>query len=296
MLNTEMASARYRALDTWDSAEILSALLEGQLNAVAAVRPALPALAAAAAAMLERLQDEHSRLVYIGAGASGHLALQDGMEMAPTFGWPAARLVLLMAGGDAARLSPDGSQEDDAGGGAAAIEAHDIGPADVIIAVAASGGTAYTVAALAAAKRRGALTVGIANNPDTELLRAADYPILLDTGPEVIVGSTRLNAGTAQKAALGLLSSLIMTKLGHVLDGFMVNLVVDNAKLRKRALCTLTAITGAGREAALAALDRCGGRVKNAVLVLKGLSVQQAEQVLQTERGRLRDALAHAPR
>ena len=291
MLHTEIASPRYRALDTWDDADILTALLEGQLNAIAAVRAALPQLQQAAAAIVARLQNPRSRLVYIGAGASGHLALQDGMEMPTTYGWSAERLVLLMAGGDAARLSPDGSREDDASGGAEAIDLHAIGADDVIIAVAASGGTPYTVAALQAAGRRGALTIGIANNPDTALLRAADYPILLATGPEVIAGSTRLNAGTAQKAALGMLSTLVMVKLGHVIDGFMVNMTVDNAKLRERAVSILTAITDCDRAAALTALDHCQGQIKPAALVVQGLSFEQAQNLLQQTHGRLREAL-----
>ena len=117
MLATEIHSSRYYGLDTWANHEILNALLEGQLNALAAVRSALPALQGAAAAMMKQLQNETSRLVYVGAGASGHLALQDGMEMPQTFGWPGQRLLLLMAGGDAARLAADGIQEDSADSG-----------------------------------------------------------------------------------------------------------------------------------------------------------------------------------
>lgn len=292
MLRTEIASPRYRGLDTWDDEDILATLLDGQLNAVAAVRGALDQLQRAAAGMITRLQDERSRLFYVGAGVSGHLALQDGMEMTPTFGWPATRLVLLMAGGDAARLAPLGGCEDDAAGGVADMERHAAGPADVVVAVAASGGTAYTVGAARAACARGALVVGIANNPGTELLQVAEHPILLDTGPEVVAGSTRLGAGTAQKAALGLLSSLVMIKLGRVVDGCMVDMVVENAKLRERAVRMLITITGSERSAVLAALDCCEGQVKQAALVLAGLSRQQAQETLQQEHGRLRPALA----
>lgn len=291
MLNTEIASPRYRGLDTWDSADILAALLDGQLNAVAAVRPALPALGQAAEAMAARLRNENSRLVYVGAGLSGHLAYQDGLEMPQTYGWPTARLILLMAGGGKARLEPLGGAEDNAEAGTQEMMAHGVGPADVVIAVAASGETAYTVTALKAARGQGALTVGIANNPHTPLLGVAEYPILLDTGPEVIAGSTRMNAGTAQKAALGMLSTLVMVKLGHVIDGYMVNMTVDNAKLRARAARMLTAITRADRDAALAAFDRCKGQVKLAALVLNGLSPTEAEQALAEAGGVLRIAL-----
>ena len=293
MPTTETASPRYHGLDLWSDDDILQALLEGQLNAIATVRMALPALQQAAQALYTRLQDERSRVVYIGAGASGHLALQDGMEMTPTFGWPAQRLVLLMAGGDAARLQAGGTYEDDAAAAQEELTAHDVNSQDAVIAVAASGTTAYTVAAVRLARERGALTIGIANNPATELLQYAEYPVLLDTGPEVIAGSTRLNAGTAQKAALGLLSTLVMTRLGHVLDGYMINMTVDNAKLRERAVKILIALSHCQRDEALTALARCQNRVKPAVLVLHGMDPSQAERLLQEHQGRLRQALKH---
>jgi len=292
---TEVASLRYRGLDLWDDASILDALLEGQFRAIGAVQAARTAVQHAAGALVERLLDEQSRLVYVGAGVSGHLALMDGMEMNPTFGWPPSRLVLLMAGGDAARLAPIGGPEDDADAGIRDIGANAVGPVDAMIAVAASGTTAYTLAAVEAAKARGALTVGIANNADTPLLRAVQHPVLLDTGPEVIAGSTRLNAGTAQKAALGLLSTLVMTRLGHVVDGFMVGVTADNAKLRERAAAILVAITGSDIEAARGALERCAWRVKPAALVVHGLSTDEADTLLRQSGGRLREALAQLP-
>ena len=138
------------------------------------------------------------------------------------------------------------------------------------------------------------MTIGIANNPDTALLQLADHPVLLDTGPEVIAGSTRLNAGTAQKAALGMLSSLVMTRLGHVVDGLMVNMTADNAKLRDRAVTILMTLTGCQHDAALAALAGCQGQIKLAALVLNGLSIERARTLLQQHGGRLRDALTAA--
>lgn len=291
MLSTERHSARYRGLDTWDSSEILAALHDGQLAAIASVRAALPALERAANDVVARLQEARGRLVYVGAGASGHLALQDGLEMPGTFGWPANRLVLLMAGAGSSMETLDNGREDDADAGANAIAEQAIAKLDVVIAVAASGGTPYTVAALNAARQRDALTIGIANNPNTALLQAAEHPVLLDTGPEVVAGSTRLNAGTAQKAALGMLSTLIMTRLGHVVDGLMVNMSPDNAKLRERALAMLVTLTDCERDEARNALERCAGQVKAAVLVLNGQTTDQAKALLEDTRGRLRDAL-----
>lgn len=289
MATTETASPRYRGLDTWDDPTLLDALLESQLAAVAAVRAALPTLAAAAGAMVARLH-QGGRLIYVGAGASGLLALQDGLELPQTFGWPRARLVLLLAGGQ--DLHSLGGAEDDAETARDAIAALALQAADVVLGVAASGSTPYTVAALEAAGQRGALTVGIANNPDRPLLKAAARPVLLDTGPEAIAGSTRMKAGTAQKAALNLLSTLIMTRLGHVHDTYMVDMVIDNAKLRERGLAMLTTITGRGREEAAAALARCQDRIKPAVLVLHGLEPAAAERLLTATQGSLRAALA----
>jgi N-acetylmuramic acid 6-phosphate etherase len=270
---------------------ILEAFWEGQLASIAAIHAALPALERAGAAIIERLQ-RGGRLVYVGAGASGQLALQDGLELPQTFGWPTERLVVLLAGGDLARHASLGGAEDDAAAGRQDLAATGVTSADVVIGVAASGTTPYTVAAMQVARDRLALTVGIANNADTALLNAAEHPILLDTGAEVIAGSTRMNAGTAQKAALNLLSSLVMIKLGHVFDGYMIDLHIDNAKLRERGLQVLTSITAKSREEADAALTRCQGRLKPAVLVLHGLSPTAAEQLLQETAGSLRTALS----
>ncbi len=292
MLETEAASARYRGLDAWSGREILEALWEGQAAAVAAVRAALPALERAAEVAAARLRSAEGRLVYAGAGCAGQLALLDALELAPTFGWPPARLAVLLAGGLPTGLAANGGPEDDAGVGRRELEALAVGAADVVIGVAASGTTPYTLAVLEAARARGALTVALASNPGTPLLEAAEHPVLLDTGAEVVAGSTRLKAGTAQRAALGLLSTLLMTRLGRVFDGHMVDMHIDNAKLRSRGLRVLEAIAGCDRAAAEAALARTGDRVKPAVLVLRGLAPDVAERLLAEAGGSLRTALA----
>jgi N-acetylmuramic acid 6-phosphate etherase len=288
---TETISPRYRGLDVWKDEDVLEAMWEGQARAIAAVRRALPSIGWAARSMAERLGDA-GRIIYVGAGTSGRLAALDGAELAPTFGWPESRTKFLLAQGPVLTAAASSFNEDDAPRGRIEMLALEPTSADAVIAVAASGTTPYTRAAALAASEKGALVIAIANNADAPLFQQADVPILLDTGAEIISGSTRMNAGTAQKSALNLLSSLLMIRLGHVYDGLMVNLNVSNEKLRQRALAILMRITGCAREAAAAALDACGGQVKPAALVIKGLSAHEAAEALAKSGGNLRAALA----
>ncbi|MFO0989435.1 MAG: N-acetylmuramic acid 6-phosphate etherase [Alphaproteobacteria bacterium] len=288
---TETISPRYRGLDVWKDDDILEAMWEGQARAIAAVRRALPSIGWAARSMAERL-GVAGRIIYVGAGTSGRLAALDGAELAPTFGWPEARTVFLLAQGPVLSAAASSANEDDAPRGRSEMLALAPGPEDAVVAVAASGTTPYTRAAALAAAEQGALVIAIANNADAPLFQQADVPILLDTGAEIIGGSTRMNAGTAQKSALNLLSSLLIVRLGHVYDGLLVNLNVSNEKLRQRALAILMRMPGCAREAAAAALDACGGRVKPAVLVIKGSSASEAAKVLARSGGNLRTALA----
>jgi len=290
-LDTERVSPRYRDIDLWDPADILEALIEGQFVAVAAVRAVRPALERAARAMEPRLKDG-GRLVYAGAGTSGRLAVQDGAELMPTFSWPDDRLLLLIAGGNEALLRSVEGAEDQFEHAAQLVRSHDIGPADALIAVAASGSTPFTLACLREAKERGALTVGIANNPETPLLNEADCPILLATGSEPIAGSTRMKAGTAQRIALNLLSSLIMIRLGRVYGGLMVDVQAANAKLARRSQSMLRHLTGRSSDEIRAALAAADGSVKLAALVLKGCDLADARAVLDGAGGQLRVALA----
>jgi N-acetylmuramic acid 6-phosphate etherase len=288
---TETISPRYRGLDVWKDEEVLEAMWEGQARAIAAVRRALPAIGWAARSMAERL-GAAGRIIYVGAGTSGRLAALDGAELAPTFGWPEQRTVFLLAQGPVLTAAASSTNEDDAPRGREAMLALAPRHEDAVIAVAASGTTPFTRAAALAASEKGALVIAIANNADAPLFQQADVPILLDTGAEIISGSTRMNAGTAQKSALNLLSSLLMIRLGHVYDGLMVNLNVSNEKLRHRAHAILMRITGCTRDAAADALDQCQGQVKPAVLVIKGLSPAQAGDALARSGGNLRTALA----
>lgn len=287
IVKTESASPRYKNLDTWEPGEILEALLERQLVAVAAVRAVRREIEAAALAAARRL-GRGGRLAYAGAGTSGRLAVQDGTELPPTYGWPRSRLIYLLAGGEKALLSSVEGAEDDATAGREAASALDAN--DVLVGVAASGRTPYTLAAIEEARSRGALTIGIANNPNTPLLEAAEHAILLDTGPEVVAGSTRMAAGTAQKVALNLFSTLVMIRLGRVYGNRMVEVELTNKKLWRRGVAMLRELTGAARAEAERALGEAQGRVSLAVLLLRGMSLEEARRRL-GEAGSLRGAL-----
>jgi N-acetylmuramic acid 6-phosphate etherase len=291
-MSTERSSPRYWSIDAWHAEDIAESIVESQFAAVAAVMAARKEIAAAVVAMHARLQ-RRGRLIYVGAGTSGRLAVQDGAELAPTFGWPDERLVLILAGGEKALLRSVEGAEDDAKEGARLIGLHDVGADDVLIAIAASGTTRFTLACLREAKRRGALTLGIANNRASPLLDEADQPIFLDTGAEPIAGSTRLKAGTAQKVALNTLSSSLMILLGKVHRGLMVDVRAANEKLVKRSEDILIQLTGRNREDARDALSRADGSVKIAFLLLNGCDLESAKQLLNNTDGQLESALRH---
>lgn len=287
---TESVDPRFADLDAWPPGAALTAMWEGQLAAVAAVGPALPAIERAAAAALPLLA-AGGRLAYAGAGTSGRLGVQDGAELTPTFDWPADRVVLLMAGGEAAFTTAIENAEDDREAARAAVTRHGLGHGDVLLAIAASGGTPYTLAAIEAARAAGALTIAVINS-EGPMAAAAEHVLLARTAPEVLAGSTRMKAGTAQKIMLNLFSTLLMLGLGRVHRGLMVDMLARNAKLRARARRMLHHLTGADEAAIEAALTATGGRVKPAVLVLAGVPAQHATELLARHRGHLRAALA----
>lgn len=290
-MNTERPSPRYSEIDSWDPGDALEAMIDGQFAAVAAVRGARGAIEQAAKGMEARLR-YRGRLIYVGAGTSGRLAAQDGAELMPTFSWPRERLVLIMAGGEPAFTQSVEGAEDQVDQAIQLIRDHKADSKDVLIAVAASGTTPFTVACLREAKRAGALTVGIANNRGTPLLKEADHPIWLDTGSEPIAGSTRLVAGTAQKVTLNLLSSLLMIQLGRVYDGLMVDVQATNEKLMRRSEDMVMRLAGGTREEARETLGRARGSVKLAVLMSRGCDLNAATDLLERGGGQLRKALA----
>ena len=288
---TESVDQRYRGLDTWDDATILGALLDGQKRALAAVEAAIPALSKAAGLVADALS-RGGRLIYLGAGSPALISLGDALELPQTFGIPRDRIELILAGGASITQNLAGPSEDDRDLGAREMIAANVGPNDCVVAVSASGSTPYTVAGLVAAHERGAATVAVAGNAGAPLFSVADAEVLLDVGPEVISGSTRMGAGTAQKAALNMLSTLVGVRLGHVHDNFMVNVNADNEKLRKRSERMVSAITGSTGDVAAAALVDSAGAVKPAILIAAGASPDEARRLLGQHGGVVRDALA----
>lgn len=290
-MSTETVDPRFIDLDRWPSERAVEAMLEGQLAAIAAIHSQVRGIADAADAAGARLR-HGGRLVYVGAGTSGRIAVQDGVELFPTYNWPQERLAFLMAGGLDALTKSAERAEDDADGARSSIGAMAIGSEDVVIGVAASGRTPFTVAAITAARAAGALTIGIANNADTPLLAAAEHAIAIVTGSEIVAGSTRMKAGTAQKAVLNMLSTTTMLRCGLVYRGMMVNMRVSNDKLHRRGLEMIRDIAGVTEDKAGAALDLAGLEIKRGVLIAMGADRDQAIQFLQDAGDDLHDAVA----
>jgi N-acetylmuramic acid 6-phosphate etherase len=292
MLKTETPAQDHAQLDQYPTTELVNVLVDDQINAVNAVRAAAASIAAAVTAALPRVE-AGGRLIYVGAGTSGRLGVLDSVELYPTFSWPHGRAMALIAGGtDAMFVAVEGA-EDDLDQGAADIRSVEVGPDDVVLLIAASGGTPYVLGALRAAREAGALTIGFANNTDAPVAHEAEIGVTLDTGSEVISGSTRLKAGTSQKIALNTFSSALMVRLNKVYGNLMVDLKATNAKLVRRAIRLTTFATGADEAAARAVLEQCGFHVKVAIVALsKKVSVEQARALLETARGSVRHALA----
>jgi N-acetylmuramic acid 6-phosphate etherase len=270
---------------------MIAAMYEGQRAAVDSVRGALAAIAAAVDEAVPALQ-RGGRLVYAGAGTSGRIAVQDGAELSPTFDWPSERVVFAIAGGlDALIRSAEGAEDNESAGAQAMAEAK-ITAEDVVIGVAASGTTPFTVGALRAANAVGAVTIAIANNPGAPLFEGARHRILADTGSEVVAGSTRMKAGTAQKIVLNLFSTAVMVRMGRVYRGLMVDMRARNAKLRRRAEKMVSSIVDCPETDAARYLDRTDGNVKMAVLLALGLKLDEAAELLERHGGHLRPAIA----
>lgn len=289
---TETPNDLHPDLDRYDVPELVDAFVDDQGRAVDAVRAARTQIAAAISAAIPRIAGG-GRLVYVGAGTSGRLGLMDSVELFPTFSWPKDRAIALLAGGErAVREAVEGAEDSDHQG-REDIAAAQVSARDVVILVAASGGTPYVLGALSAARALGALTIGISNNPGAAVVARAEHGITLDTGPEVISGSTRLKAGTAQKIVLNTLSSAVMVKLHKVHGNLMVDLKATNAKLVARAVRLTCHATGADETRAREALAACDFHVKTAIVALaRSVSAQEARALLDAAGGSVRQALS----
>lgn len=288
---TEQPHPEHADLDTYPTDALVLAFVDDQRHAVAAVRAAAPQIARAVELALPRLR-AGGRLIYAGAGTSGRLGVLDSVELPPTFSWPAERAVGLLAGGEGAMFRAVEGAEDSPALGAADLAGLVPGPKDVVLLISASGTAPYVRGALEAARAAGCLTIGLANNPGAPLALQAEIGIVLDTGPEVISGSTRLKAGTAQKIALNTLSSALMVRLNKVHGHLMVDLRATNTKLQQRALRLTRLASGVDDVAAQAALAAAGGSVKLAIVMLMaGVDATEARLRLEAADGRVRGAL-----
>ena len=293
---TEQRSDRASGLDERSPDDVLRLLHEAQIEAAACVARATASIAAAARLAADTLASG-GRLAYAAAGSSGLMAMSDALELPGTYGIAADRIVILLAGGFASLNRLAGSYEDDRSQAAKDIAAAGLTSGDCLIAVSASGTTPYALAAIEAAKQRDLKIIAIANNPAVPLFDEADVAIALETPPEMVAGSTRMGAGTAQKIALNLLSTMMAIHLGHVHDGYMVNLTADNIKLRERAVAIVAAIGACDASDASKLLEASGGSVKGAILLAAGAaSPQEAMRVLESNQQRLRPALSEIGR
>lgn len=292
--STESTHGEHSQLQGYDTATLVSSLIGDQARAAQAVARAAPDLAAAVDAALPLLQ-QGGRLLYVGAGTSGRLGVLDSVELWPTFSWPRDRAVGLLAGGSQAMFVAVEGAEDREDLGAQDLQALQPTARDVAVLIAASGTTPYVLGAARAAREAGALTVGVTNNAGSPLTQAVAHPVVLDTGPEMISGSTRLKAGTAQKIALNTFSSALMVRLHKVWGNLMVDLQATNHKLRARALRLTELATGAPTPQAQEALSASNYHVKTAIVMLRaGVSADRARDALAAAQGNIEAALKTA--
>ena len=264
MLNTEKRNPRTTHLDQMTSEEIVRVIWEENEAVQKALEKALPAAARAVDAATEVLQ-AGGRVFYLGAGTSGRLGVLDASECPPTFGVTPETFTAVIAGGRDAVFRASENAEDDPERGAKDLAAAGFSARDLLVAISASGGAQYDVKAVEWANSLGARTVSITNNPDTPLEKAASIAIVADTGPEILTGSTRMKAGTAQKILLNMISTASMVRSGHVYENMMINLRPTNAKLRLRMIGIVREILGCTAEEAEARLDRASWKIRDAV-------------------------------
>lgn len=231
---TEKVFPKELWIDTLKTDEAINLIIENQKKAIDAISKVRDDIYNVVEDISTSLQNNTGSLIYVGAGSSGRLGVLDGVELPPTFGWSKNRIKFLLAGGKKAMFVSAEKMEDEIGEIESLIKDNDIGEKDIVIGLSASGSTRFTVESLILANNLGAMTIGIANNKNAQLLKVAKHPIFLDTGPEVIAGSTRMSAGTAQKICLNIISTLVMTKLGRVKNGLMIKMKPTNKKLSKR--------------------------------------------------------------
>jgi len=294
LAKTEAQNPHTRRLDAKNAIEILRLLNREDAHVAAAVRRELPKIARAVDAIVKSIRSG-GKLVYIGAGTSGRLAVLDAAECPPTFGTPQQMVQVIVAGGERALRHAIEGAEDSVGRGARDLAATGINRGDVVVGISASGETPYVLGAIGLAKRRGAVTVGVTSNPRSALARRSSIAITLDTGPEAIAGSTRMKAGTAQKMVLNLLSTTAMVRLGRIYDNWMIHVALTNQKLRRRGERILEEAAGASPSAARHALRQSGHNLPVAlIMLLTGVGARDAARGLAQSGGNVSQALKAA--
>ncbi|WP_427166846.1 N-acetylmuramic acid 6-phosphate etherase [Streptomyces sp. C1-1] len=295
-LTTEAFRPDLADIDRLPTLEIARLMNGEDATVPAAVAARLPAIAAAIDAIADRMA-RGGRLIYAGAGTAGRLGVLDASECPPTFNTDPEQVVGLIAGGPAAMVTSVEGAEDSAELARADLDALALTSADTVVGISASGRTPYAIAAVEHARRQSALTVGLACNADSALAAAAEHGIEIVVGPELLTGSTRLKAGTAQKLVLNMLSTITMIRLGKTYGNLMVDVRASNEKLRARSRRIVALATGAPDEEIERALAATDGEVKNAILtLLADVDGPTAARLLEESDGHLRAALAAAPR
>lgn len=290
-LATETVNPNTVKIDECDTAEILRLINQEDMQVPLAVERELPCLARAVDLAYDALR-QGGRMIYVGCGTSGRLGVLDASECPPTYGTDPEVIQGHIAGGDTALRNAVEGAEDDPEAGAALVEELAVSGRDVLVGITASGSAPYVLGAVKTAKERGAACIALVNNAGSRLEALCDVTVAPVVGPEVIMGSTRMKAGTAEKLVLNMLSTAVMIKSGKVYNNLMVDLRATNRKLQDRSVRIITAVTGAGREEAEAYLDRAGGSVKTAIMMyLSGLDAPAAEERLSACDGRLKLAL-----
>lgn len=290
-LGTEGANAAARELDARSALEIARVINAQDMRVAPAVKRALPEIARAIDAIAQALS-RGGRLIYVGAGTSGRIAALDASECPPTFNTDPRRVQYVIAGGSRALARAAEINEDSPRLGRRDLAKKRPTKKDVVVGISASGRTPYTLGALEYARKRGAMTVAVTGNPGSPLERAAEIAIVIETGPEVVAGSTRMKAGTAQKLVLNMLSTGAMTRLGYVYGNLMVNVHLKNRKLVERGLAILRQAAGLDHEAAKKALKDGGNSVPVALVMLKaGVSRAEARRRLAAAQDHVRKAI-----
>lgn len=291
-LRTEQVDAKFHMLDVMSVSELLSAMNESDAEVPRAVALQLPAIEKAIDGVVDRMM-QGGRLIYIGAGTSGRLGVLDAAECGPTFSVSEDQVLALIAGGDSALRLPAEGAEDKPQAGASDLKSQNLTSRDAVVGIAASGRTPYVLGALAYAKEIGALTIGLTCNPNSEISKIVDCPIEIDSGPELLAGSTRLKSGTAQKLVLNMISTITMVRLGKTFGNLMVDLQITNGKLKDRAIRIIEKATGASRTLSEKALSDAGHEVKVAILMLLlDIDAENARERLRASQNRVREALS----